>query len=79
MSNLRIIAESEQFTLDVICNNDKECLKHLKTLKKWQENLSNVEEITGSLHFCYRTRRYRRSVTKVKSCSNNLKIQILHL
>ncbi len=79
MNNLRIIAISEQFTLDVICKTENECLKHLKTLKKWQENLANIEEITGSLRFCYKTRLYKRPTYKVKTCNNLLKIEIVHI
>jgi hypothetical protein len=77
--SLRIIAHSDKFQLDILCKNDTECIKQLKKIKKWQDNFAEVEEITGSLTFCYRTRRYKRAITKIKTCTNNLKIEIIHL
>lgn len=79
MSGFRIIATSEKFSVDVICKNEKECLSRLKAIKKYQDNHSYIEELKGGLHFCYRTRRYKRPTYKTKTCTNKLKIEIIHI
>jgi uncharacterized protein with von Willebrand factor type A (vWA) domain len=74
---LRIVAESNAFSVDIFCVSEAECLKHLKKIKSWQKNTAETET---EYNYYGRTnygavRKYRRKQTS----ENKLTIKILHL
>ena len=74
---LRIVAESNAFSVDIFCVSETECLKHLKKIKSWQNNTAETQTYTS---YYGRTnygavKKYRRKQTS----ENKLTIKILHL